>query len=163
MYTYKVIEDVADFESVDLDGLIDGSWEQLRKHFKFPKNLRKVAEKKAWFKGLIIRETAFDYTLCWVFSEDGHDISLNLGRVKGDTITYQIGLVRPDKNGSRAFMYGPDFAAAGKKIRAERGIKVIESRQFVEGTFRNFFKVRFAETETINKDDGTETFVGTEI
>jgi hypothetical protein len=162
MYTYKIIEDVADFRFVDLDGLIDGSWEQLRKHFKFPKNLRKVADKKAWFKDLIIRETAFDYTLCWVFSEDGNDLSLNLGRVKGDAITYQIGLVTPDKNGSRAFMYGPDFAAAGKEIRGERGIKVIESRQFIEGTFRNFFKVRFAETETINKGDGTETFVGTE-
>ena len=65
------------------------------------------AEKKAHLK-TAFNEASFMFTV----DEDGHYLMLNAGAVTNGIFKWYLGLIGPDTNGSKAWLYRADYQAA---------------------------------------------------
>lgn len=69
---------------------------------------------------------AFDKTLqdgvVFHVVQDGHVLMLNGGKLDGTRLKWFLGLIGPDINGSKAYLYAPEYQAARDQFWVDEGI-----------------------------------------
>jgi len=75
-------------------------------------NLTAPEEKRRYLLSLYNRILEMDDGLVWLFSDGDTPLLLCAGTKRGDDVRWQLGLVGPDSDGSKAYLYGTEFGEA---------------------------------------------------
>ena len=153
----KTIDTLEQLDAVDVDGLMEATWDQIEPHYTWPATATSKQDKKDFLKMILRLEVPHDYTLCWCVydAKTGDDLVLMSGRIEDGGILYNLGFIRPDRAGSKSFVHGNRLKQLTRQLREERGLNRVAVKGFSQGTAQNYFNSRYRNARVTENDDGT--------
>ena len=119
-----MITKITSLNDIDFDGLFAGSLPRMDAGtFIWPEGITSEAEKKAYMWARLEKILAQSNNLSYLHTVDGEQVAAIFGVKNGNMYAAGLSLVRPDSNGSRAFIYRQDVLDAQKAFFAEHGIE----------------------------------------
>lgn len=151
---------VTSMDEIDFDRLFEGSLEYMDANFVWPEGVTTTEEKKAVLHrlatfGVSGQEIMGGKLYAHKVSIDGADTAFGYGIMRDGELEQLFGLMAPDLNGSRAFIYDDAYLAEYQSFLDSQGVVSRKFQVIPGGTSESMLteKRGFVVTEQIESDN----------
>lgn len=119
---------ITSLADIDFEGLVDASLPRMDAGtFIWPAGVETVAEKHAYLRRRAESILAQPNAFCYGCTVDGEDLAAIFGALNDGVMSGGFSLVRPDRNGSRAFIYRQDVLDSQRAFFAAHGVASLKA------------------------------------
>ena len=158
MYTIKTLKSL---NRVDFDAFYAANEAEYEAVFPWPSE---VTDKKEFIKSLFGMNMRLPHVRAYIGKEvRGDHVVIGKGEIDAEGfMTLVIVLLRPNKAGSRSWIYDPQFNSALNKWVKEQGCVGIAIENFKSGTVeRNYMRQQYLENSSLDVVENKETSAAT--